>query len=49
MYDIVEAEWTMLSVNTVLDGGPGLLMDHQMVLDSERNVLYVIGGVVQSR
>lgn len=28
------------------DGGPPLVFDHQMVVDSERQVLYVYGGRV---
>eukprot|EP00842_Homolaphlyctis_polyrhiza_P000688 jgi/Hompol1/161/HPOL_002138-RA len=43
-YDISTSKWTRISANTALEGGPELIYDHQMVVDSERQVLYVFGG-----
>ncbi|KAJ1565235.1 hypothetical protein HK405_012855, partial [Cladochytrium tenue] len=43
-YDTVNGFWTKISNNTQLDGGPELIYDHQMVVDSERGVMYVFGG-----
>eukprot|EP00835_Amoeboradix_gromovi_P000588 NODE_21_length_38511_cov_0.503306.p6 type:complete len:616 gc:universal NODE_21_length_38511_cov_0.503306:20490-22337(+) len=45
-FDCSSNEWTCLSNNTASEGGPGLLFDHQMVLDVKRNQLYVFGGKV---
>lgn len=38
--------WTCLSNDTSTDGGPKLLFDHQMAIDSETQLLYVFGGRV---
>jgi len=27
-----------------LEGGPGLIYDHQMCIDSEKQIMYVFGG-----
>ncbi|CAG8469113.1 3784_t:CDS:10 [Funneliformis caledonium] len=43
-YDIICNEWEQLSENTLLDGGPVLIYDHQMCIDSEKQILYVFGG-----
>lgn len=44
MYDIVQNVWTCLSENTAADGGPSLIFDHQMCIDSDKNDIYVFGG-----
>ena len=36
--------WVALSMDTQSEGGPQLLFDHQMVIDTKRNQLYVFGG-----
>ena len=36
--------WTCLSQDVASDGGPALLFDHQMVVDEQRDMLYVFGG-----
>lgn len=36
--------WDRLSYDTCEEGGPKLLCDHQMVIDSETQLLYVFGG-----
>ncbi|KZT10880.1 uncharacterized protein LAESUDRAFT_643350 [Laetiporus sulphureus 93-53] len=38
--------WDLLSLDTVTAGGPCLIFDHQMVMDSEAQVIYVFGGRV---
>ncbi|KAJ3316887.1 Muskelin 1, intracellular mediator containing kelch motif [Boothiomyces sp. JEL0866] len=43
-YDIIQQKWTKLSHNTALEGGPELIYDHQMVVDSDKSVIYVFGG-----
>ncbi|KAG6874505.1 hypothetical protein C0995_010415 [Termitomyces sp. Mi166 len=37
-------KWDFLSFDTNSQGGPPLVFDHQMVLDSETQILYVFGG-----
>ncbi|KAF8585931.1 hypothetical protein K439DRAFT_1409405 [Ramaria rubella] len=36
--------WTVLSEDTGLEGGPPLIFDHQMAIDSEMQMLYIFGG-----
>ncbi|KAI8614210.1 Muskelin N-terminus-domain-containing protein [Chytriomyces sp. MP71] len=43
-YDIAANRWNRISASTQLDGGPDLIYDHQMVVDSDAQVLYVFGG-----
>ncbi|CAB4386012.1 hypothetical protein RhiirA5_492663 [Rhizophagus irregularis] len=43
-YDIIHNEWEQLSENTLLEGGPGLIYDHQMCIDSDKQIMYVFGG-----
>ncbi|KAJ3185891.1 hypothetical protein HK101_009778 [Irineochytrium annulatum] len=43
-YDVASTQWTKISANTILDGGPELIYDHQMVVDSEAQVMYIFGG-----
>ncbi|THH12462.1 hypothetical protein EW146_g7673 [Bondarzewia mesenterica] len=38
--------WELLSNDTAASGGPPLIFDHQMVIDSEAQFLYVCGGRV---
>ncbi|TFY80985.1 hypothetical protein EWM64_g3025 [Hericium alpestre] len=38
--------WELLSKDTSSTGGPPLIFDHQMVMDTDRQVLYVNGGRV---
>lgn len=39
-------KWDCLSADTAADGGPKLIFDHQMLVDSETQLLYVFGGRV---
>lgn len=48
VYHILENRWEAISMDTESDGGPGLIYDHQMCLDSEKQLLYVFGGRVLS-
>ncbi|KAI8967128.1 Muskelin N-terminus-domain-containing protein [Mycotypha africana] len=41
--------WQILSENTLLEGGPPLLCDHQMCVDPVGRTLYVFGGRVISQ
>ncbi|TFK67379.1 galactose oxidase [Pluteus cervinus] len=43
---IDRGKWDFLSFDTAMSGGPPLMFDHQMVMDSEEQVLYVFGGRV---
>ncbi|KAJ3076625.1 Muskelin 1, intracellular mediator containing kelch motif [Podochytrium sp. JEL0797] len=45
-YDVVARRWIQLSSNTLLEGGPDLVYDHQMVIDSPTQTLYSFGGRV---
>jgi hypothetical protein len=47
-YDIQSKSWTVLSRDTAADGGPDLIYDHQMCMNSRDNVIYVFGGRVVS-
>ena len=44
VYDTRQNKWTCLSEDTAQDGGPLLLYDHQMIVESNR--LWVYGGKV---
>ncbi|CAM9313717.1 unnamed protein product, partial [Lampetra planeri] len=43
-YDIDVNTWTLLSEDTSADGGPKLVFDHQMCMDSEKHMIYTFGG-----
>ncbi|KAJ3288309.1 Muskelin 1, intracellular mediator containing kelch motif [Rhizoclosmatium sp. JEL0117] len=43
-YDTVSSRWTKISSNTLLDGGPELIYDHQMIVDSDTQTMYIFGG-----
>ena len=43
-YDLDSGTWHLISADTREDGGPESLFDHQMVLDQEKQVIYVFGG-----
>ncbi|XP_019501631.1 PREDICTED: muskelin [Hipposideros armiger] len=43
-YDIDTNTWLLLSEDTAADGGPKLVFDHQMCMDSEKHMIYTFGG-----
>ena len=43
-YEVRNDRWIRISSNTAAEGGPELIYDHQMVLDSQSRHLYVYGG-----
>eukprot|EP00730_Choanoeca_flexa_P008550 TRINITY_DN12503_c1_g2_i1.p1 TRINITY_DN12503_c1_g2~~TRINITY_DN12503_c1_g2_i1.p1 ORF type:complete len:727 (+),score=124.24 TRINITY_DN12503_c1_g2_i1:111-2291(+) len=43
-YDVDLDAWTLLQHDTAANGGPCLIYDHQLVCDSDNQVLYVFGG-----
>uniref|UniRef100_A0A8C6SC68 Muskelin 1, intracellular mediator containing kelch motifs n=1 Tax=Neogobius melanostomus TaxID=47308 RepID=A0A8C6SC68_9GOBI len=43
-YDIEHNSWSLLSEDTSADGGPKLVFDHQMCMDSEKHMIYTFGG-----
>ncbi|KAI8359968.1 Muskelin N-terminus-domain-containing protein [Blakeslea trispora] len=45
-YFIELDRWIKISENTLMDGGPALLCDHQTCIDPTTKTLYVIGGRV---
>lgn len=47
-YDVDLQQWFQLSDNTKNEGGPELIHDHQMVVDSENQIIYLFGGKIQS-
>jgi len=46
MYDIEQNYWTLICADTKIMGGPKLLFDHQMVVDTISSTIYVFGGRV---
>ncbi|KAK3912329.1 Muskelin [Frankliniella fusca] len=46
VYDIESNTWTLITEDTGSMGGPQLIYDHQMCMDSERRTIYVFGGRV---
>ncbi|XP_074644616.1 muskelin-like isoform X2 [Tubulanus polymorphus] len=44
MYDIESGRWTLITEDTAAMGGPNLVFDHQMVIDTACNTIYVFGG-----
>ena len=49
MYDIMTSKWTMITEDTASMGGPHLVFDHQIVMDPEKQCIYVFGGRILSR
>ncbi|KAI9007518.1 Muskelin N-terminus-domain-containing protein [Phycomyces nitens] len=47
-YDIDKKKWTLISADTAAEGGPQLILDHEMCIDSSSNSIYVFGGRVAS-
>ncbi|KAL3852859.1 hypothetical protein ACJMK2_016468 [Sinanodonta woodiana] len=46
MFDLGFGKWTLITEDTAAMGGPKLIFDHQMVMDIERQNIYVFGGRV---
>ena len=46
MYDFETAKWMMITEDTGAMGGPKLVFDHQMVIDTQKQQLFVFGGKV---
>ncbi|KAG8180418.1 hypothetical protein JTE90_022767 [Oedothorax gibbosus] len=44
VYDIDSNQWTLITDDTAAMGGPGLVFDHQVCIDADKNTLYVFGG-----
>ncbi|XP_014670808.1 PREDICTED: muskelin-like [Priapulus caudatus] len=49
MYDIDSNKWTLVTDDTASLGGPRLIFDHQIVMDAERQMIYVFGGRILTR
>ncbi|KAJ3512938.1 hypothetical protein NLJ89_g3235 [Agrocybe chaxingu] len=43
---VLEGKWDFLAIDTASSGGPPLISDHQMALDTENQIIYVFGGRV---
>lgn len=43
-YDLDRHVWSCIAEDVQASGGPGLIYDHQMAIDEDRNVIYVFGG-----
>ena len=48
-YDLRKGVWTLLSADVEAEGGPPLIYDHQMCVDSHTRTLYVFGGKIIQR
>ncbi|ESP01147.1 hypothetical protein LOTGIDRAFT_225475 [Lottia gigantea] len=48
MYDIGSGKWTLITEDTGSVGGPKLIFDHQMVIDIEKQNIFVFGGRILS-
>lgn len=46
VYDIVNDSWKLICDDTASLGGPKLIFDHQLTIDTKNNKLYVFGGRV---
>ncbi|CAH1724481.1 muskelin [Aphis gossypii] len=46
VYDIEQNQWTLICADTSIMGGPKLIFDHQLVMDSISSTIYVFGGRV---
>ncbi|XP_072181671.1 muskelin-like [Diadema setosum] len=46
VYDIATGKWTLICEDTGSEGGPRLIFDHQMCMDSDKSTIYVFGGRV---
>lgn len=44
LYDIESSKWTLITDDTSAMGGPGLIFDHQMAIDVDKQTIYVFGG-----
>jgi muskelin len=44
VYHIESRQWTLINEDTAAVGGPQLIFDHQICLDSEKRTIYVFGG-----
>jgi hypothetical protein len=44
MYDIESGKWTLITEDTSAMGGPKLIFDHQMAIDTDQHTVYVFGG-----
>ena len=43
-YEVDRNKWTKITEDTSKDGGPMLIFDHQMCIDSDKSKIYVFGG-----
>ncbi|KAK7101686.1 muskelin-like [Littorina saxatilis] len=46
MYDIMSERWTLITDDTHSMGGPQLIFDHQMAIDTDQQTIYIFGGRV---
>ncbi|XP_063385695.1 muskelin [Cydia fagiglandana] len=46
MYDVPTSQWSLVMADTAAAGGPRLVFDHQMCIDSDTRTVYVFGGRV---
>lgn len=44
VYDIETNKWTLITEDTGAMGGPQLVFDHQMCIDTDKRTIYVFGG-----
>lgn len=44
VYDLITNKWSLICYDVALVGGPSLLYDHQMCIDTETQTIYLFGG-----
>ena len=49
MYDIDTHKWTLICDDTGSEGGPKLIFDHQMCMDTDTSTIFVFGGRILAR
>lgn len=43
-FSLRTGQWTRISADVRIEGGPGCIYDHQMVIDEAEDVIWIFGG-----
>ncbi len=43
-YSVKAGKWTRISADVRVEGGPGCIYDHQMIIDEVEDVIWIFGG-----
>lgn len=49
LFDVTRQSWILVCEDTSLEGGPGLVTDHQMCISQELRTIYIFGGKTINR